>query len=449
MGCLDPEGAARLALAEFLLRPRGEDLFREFSFADAFRNLLSRDPVALRTLRADLPLAHRRMPARREGPTRVGILVDNGLRYVQQVKAYAEAFRGQGLETRLIPYLGYDPADRTCLAWELLADPPDLIFHMNTARRELAEYLPPGLPNLCYVQDLPYAGIEDGDPLNSLTYFCVPEWRDRYAGVVGPARARFLAPATELDRHFVPGEPDYACDVAYMGTFPNPHATRASPQLELTEEVYRILRRTGEHAWERGTAERHLAEAERTLGVRMEAGREAFLKHIQVAVTRFAQRKTLVDAVLETGCTLRLYGQGWEILPAYRPHVRKSLAHGPELAEGYRTARINLHVGALAIHWRTFECIAAGGFLLIEAGKTDFRPGGLNDFLEVGKEAITFDGMEDLKGKIAHYLAHPEERRRVIEAGRARVLAEHTFLKRMRSVAEDIRARAWEIPPGR
>ena len=277
--------------------------------------------------------------------------------YVHQATSYAEAFEQEGLRARLIPYLGYDATDRIHLAWELIADPPDVIFHMNTARTALSEFLPPDLPNLCYVQDLPYAGIEDeavegrvNDPGNSLTYFCVPEWRERFAGVLGASRARFLAPATEFDRYYTPGEPGYVCDVAYIGTFPNPHCTQASPQFELSEEVYRIIRRSGDYAWERNTAVRHLEEAEKILGLRLSVGRQAFLKHIQIAVTRFAQRKAIVDAVLETGCSLRLHGPGWDILPAYRPYLMKDLVHGPELAEGYRTARINLHVGALNIH---------------------------------------------------------------------------------------------------
>ncbi len=47
------------------------------------------------------------------------------------------------------------------------------------------------------------------------------------------------------------------------------------------------------------------------------------------------------------------------------------------------------------------------------------------------EELATFTTLEELKEKIAHYLAHPDERQALCQNARTRVLAEHTYARRM------------------
>jgi spore maturation protein CgeB len=48
---------------------------------------------------------------------------------------------------------------------------------------------------------------------------------------------------------------------------------------------------------------------------------------------------------------------------------------------------------------------------------------------------VTFDGAGDLRDKAAYYLSHEDERRRIAEKARARVLREHTYEHRAREMA--------------
>jgi spore maturation protein CgeB len=73
------------------------------------------------------------------------------------------------------------------------------------------------------------------------------------------------------------------------------------------------------------------------------------------------------------------------------------------------------------IKGRTFEVPGSGGFLLTD------RVAHLEDYFEVGREISTFDSTGDLIEKIRYWLAHPDERAAVAEAGYRRVLAEHTY----------------------
>jgi spore maturation protein CgeB len=73
---------------------------------------------------------------------------------------------------------------------------------------------------------------------------------------------------------------------------------------------------------------------------------------------------------------------------------------------------------------RTFEIAACGAFQLVD------RRGLLGELFEDG-ELEVFSDLPELREKIGHYLHHPAERARFARLGRERVLAEHTYARRM------------------
>ncbi|MFN8542699.1 MAG: glycosyltransferase [Candidatus Binatia bacterium] len=84
---------------------------------------------------------------------------------------------------------------------------------------------------------------------------------------------------------------------------------------------------------------------------------------------------------------------------------------------------------------RTFELAAAGAFQLVDTRtllSRHFRP---------GEEVATFDDAAQLRDLAAYWLAHPDARRQIAAAGRARVLAEHTYHHRMLALLETMAAR--------
>jgi spore maturation protein CgeB len=77
--------------------------------------------------------------------------------------------------------------------------------------------------------------------------------------------------------------------------------------------------------------------------------------------------------------------------------------------------------GVTQVKLRDFEVPAAGGFYLVEVApdhETHFRD---------GEEIVTWRTCDELIDKARHYLSHPEDRRRIAEAGRARALSEHLW----------------------
>lgn len=69
---------------------------------------------------------------------------------------------------------------------------------------------------------------------------------------------------------------------------------------------------------------------------------------------------------------------------------------------------------------RTFKVIASGGFEICDNVRTLRRY-----FSE--DELVVAENVDDWFDKIDHYIKHPDERLPIIEAGRKKILAAHTY----------------------
>jgi hypothetical protein len=91
----------------------------------------------------------------------------------------------------------------------------------------------------------------------------------------------------------------------------------------------------------------------------------------------------------------------------------------------YAASRINLNITSeqllTALPVRVFDVLACGGFLLTDE-REDARM-----LFEPGKELVIYSGVDDLAKKIRYYLAHQEERGKILDAGMKRVFADYSF----------------------
>lgn len=136
----------------------------------------------------------------------------------------------------------------------------------------------------------------------------------------------------------------------------------------------------------------------------------------------------------------KIWGSDWDGENILRNNIQLQgrRIEPEESVKIYNAADINLnlhssvHTDSLVSHGdfvnpRTFELAAMGAFQLVD--KRTLLP---ELFQE--DELAVFDSAEEFYAKIDYFLEHPEERKRYIEKARKRVLAEHTYEQRMRTL---------------
>jgi len=137
---------------------------------------------------------------------------------------------------------------------------------------------------------------------------------------------------------------------------------------------------------------------------------------------------------------LVIYGDaGWRRLIDRAEILRPQVDYFRELPDVYRGTDVNINCTIFqmktAVNQRVFDVPACGGFLLSDYQEDMAR------FFEVGKEAVCFRSVEEAASLAAHYLGNEAERKRIAEAARRRVLAEHTYEKRMGALVATMRER--------
>ncbi|AGW12045.1 CgeB family protein [Megalodesulfovibrio gigas] len=133
--------------------------------------------------------------------------------------------------------------------------------------------------------------------------------------------------------------------------------------------------------------------------------------------------------------------KGWPILFRHRPEPwtwHPELSYYDHLPAFYPAQAVNLNTTSKqmkgAVNQRVFDCPACGAFVL-----TDMREQ-LADLFEPGTEVAVYEHPDEVESLARHYLTHPAERLRIVAAARARVLAEHTYDRRILALCEQMQA---------
>jgi hypothetical protein len=125
--------------------------------------------------------------------------------------------------------------------------------------------------------------------------------------------------------------------------------------------------------------------------------------------------------LVRNGVPVKIYGGAWDDAEA-AGELTQAIQHRFVLGEEYARAIVSFDVNiGIVSKWnrnhtasRTFQIPALGAFLLHERNEVVTR------CFQEGVEAEFFDSDDELLEKCRHYLAHPEERRRIAAAGRRR-----------------------------
>ncbi|MBS2027844.1 MAG: glycosyltransferase [Deltaproteobacteria bacterium] len=223
-------------------------------------------------------------------------------------------------------------------------------------------------------------------------------------------------------RHFLRGIPNYDHLFAYRHTNLEAFRARGCPRVSLLRSFY--LRQLN-----------HVVTGEISTAFRSDV---SFIGHWEND-----GRDAYIGALLnEPGIDFRLWGTLWDrsacaaalaarfgaVRPLYKADYNLAL-NGTRIAIAF-LSKLNHDTYTR----RCFEIPAAGTFMLSEY--TD----DLASMFEPGKEAEYFRSSEELLEKVRFYLGHDDARRRIAEAGRARLLRDgHEAADRARQVLETVK----------
>ena len=134
------------------------------------------------------------------------------------------------------------------------------------------------------------------------------------------------------------------------------------------------------------------------------------------------------------GIDLKIWGRDWPGRRAQEDRFVKDAT----AAKIYSAAKIGLNSHSDqtrqgGLNTRSFELLAAGAFELTDAVE------GMEELLEPGREVAVYRSPEEAGERVRHYLKHPGERERMARAGRERVLSQHTYLHRMKTLLGEIK----------
>ena len=141
-------------------------------------------------------------------------------------------------------------------------------------------------------------------------------------------------------------------------------------------------------------------------------------------------RNRIVKAAAERlGSEFVLIGKGWERLGLT---AQKEHSGVPAAKDYYASSQASLNLFGGCVHGgmplRPYEIAASNGLLFTQYNRE------LPDLFEPGRECVAFRDAGEMTAALDRILSHPTEFDPVVEAGRQRVVAEHTWEKRLQRV---------------
>lgn len=122
-----------------------------------------------------------------------------------------------------------------------------------------------------------------------------------------------------------------------------------------------------------------------------------------------------------------------DVPDSLRPYVR-GYALGETMFRVLSAAKISLNIHGDFMRYggnmRLFEAAAVGAFQIV-----DNRPG-IKTWFTSGEHLVTFTDTDDLRAKVAYYLAHDAERQTIAQAALKHVRQHHTYDVRLARVEE-------------
>lgn len=347
-----------------------------------------------------------------------------------------QALQRLGWKVFLAEFPLLDPRSKQRIAHHLEQTSPDWIFLINQSSRQLCTYLELSSdqhwierPTLIWYLDDPHFFVEqefgEHDIVLSFDETYLP-----FLSGLKPSRLGWMPLAADIS---CPGtfDPAYACDISFVGGVIDQTYRRAQLSSAIVAYVDRLVELKLNHR-EKSFYElidEHPISPGKTIQINPQVAHYLYWE----ANNRY--RLSILERLMKYD--LRIYGnEDWKVL--LRDSPLSDRYHGPidpvrDLPSVFASSKINLNIHSIqcqgSLNQRDFNAPMASGFLL-----SDWVPAA-GRFFQPGKEAVYWASVNDLIDKVEFYLNYPKEKVEIIQSGRRRVMNDHTYSRRMESIA--------------
>jgi spore maturation protein CgeB len=158
---------------------------------------------------------------------------------------------------------------------------------------------------------------------------------------------------------------------------------------------------------------------------------------------QYLSRRTALEEVINAGFKLKWWGpqipRKLSTIPLILGKIGRAyggkFVWGEEYAKVARLSKIFLAFDSMphirkSMSARMYTAVGCGAFYMCQ------YVAGIEDVLIPGREIVTFRSDDEMIDMIRYYLRRDEERRRISEAGKLRVLTDHTYEVRARQMIE-------------
>lgn len=143
-------------------------------------------------------------------------------------------------------------------------------------------------------------------------------------------------------------------------------------------------------------------------------------------IAEVQRRRALIE--LSKHFQVNVYSNS-DVSELVRVRYMGSVDYWSEMPKVFRESKINLNFTIpnikSGIPLRVWDVLGSKGFLL-----TNYQAE-IPYYFEEGKDLVCFDGVEDLREKVAYYLKHEDERMQIAENGYKKVKEYHTYVHRV------------------
>lgn len=160
---------------------------------------------------------------------------------------------------------------------------------------------------------------------------------------------------------------------------------------------------------------------------------------LEEIIPRTIERREIIKQIASDSLKFKIYGpKTWIEWPEFKKFYSTEIKKYKKLLSLYSTTKINIHNGALGIHWRTVDIMSLGGFVITNKSKFDNLEGGINKYLK-NKEDFVFYDKHNINKIIHYYLANPRLINEIGQSSRKKIEKFHTWANRVDQIIKDLK----------